>query len=81
MTKNRMNESIFGFSSMKKEKTLFGHILYSFYYYFVKILRVAAEIDIPAIGFCITFNVLVQLNSIFNGTNINHSQCYPILGF
>ena len=61
------------------------HIFCSFYNHFITTLKVAAELDIPILitlsnSNIILHDVLVQLQ-IFNSTNINHGQSYPIFGF
>ena len=44
-------------------------------------MRVAAELYIYTNREIILHDVFVQLQSIFNSTNINHGQSYPIFGF
>ena len=53
---------------------------------FITPLREAAELEIQSLITLFSQNiilhdVLVQLQSIFNSTNINHGQSYPIFGF
>ena len=66
--------------------TFLYQIFCSFYNPFIATLIVAAELDISILinlsnRNIILHDVLVQLQSIFNRTNINHGQSYPIIGF
>ena len=62
------------------------YIIFSFYNPSITNFKEAAVPNIPVLIDLSNLNiilhdVLLQLHSIFNGTNINHVQSYPIFGF